>query len=109
MFGETTISYVKIGNHPIETTIYKWLAARGSSYVIGNLTLATRSSHIQVLQLLLLFCLAMLAARVPVETPPVSFKVDHMVVEVESYLYSKFLKIVKESLKNASKSVRISG
>ena len=23
MFGETTISYVKIGNHPIETTIYK--------------------------------------------------------------------------------------
>ena len=23
MFGETTISYVK--NHPIETTIYKWL------------------------------------------------------------------------------------
>ncbi len=27
MFGETTISYVKIGNHPIETTIYKWLFA----------------------------------------------------------------------------------
>ena len=26
MFGETTISYVKIWNHPIETTIYKWLA-----------------------------------------------------------------------------------
>ena len=26
MFSETTISYVKIGNHPIETTIYKWLA-----------------------------------------------------------------------------------
>ena len=26
MFGETTISYVKIGNHPVETTIYKWLA-----------------------------------------------------------------------------------
>ena len=25
MFGETTISYVEIGNHPIETTIYKWL------------------------------------------------------------------------------------
>ncbi len=25
MFGETTISYVKIGNHPFETTIYKWL------------------------------------------------------------------------------------
>ena len=24
--GETTIFYVKIGNHPIETTIYKWLA-----------------------------------------------------------------------------------
>ena len=25
MFGETTISYVKILNHPIETTIYKWM------------------------------------------------------------------------------------
>ena len=25
MFGETTISNVKIRNHPIETTIYKWL------------------------------------------------------------------------------------
>ena len=25
MFGETTISYVKIGNHPIETTIKYWL------------------------------------------------------------------------------------
>ena len=26
MFGETTIFHVKIWNHPIETTIYKWLA-----------------------------------------------------------------------------------
>ena len=25
MFGETTISYIKVWNHPIETTIYKWL------------------------------------------------------------------------------------
>ena len=26
MFGETpTISYTKVWNHPIETTIYKWL------------------------------------------------------------------------------------
>ena len=25
MFGETTISYVKIWNHPIETTIFKWM------------------------------------------------------------------------------------
>ena len=25
MFGETTISYVKIWNYAIETTIYKWL------------------------------------------------------------------------------------
>ena len=25
MFGETALSYVKIWNHPIETTIYKWL------------------------------------------------------------------------------------
>ena len=26
MFSETTIFYIKIWNHPIETTIYKWLA-----------------------------------------------------------------------------------
>ena len=26
MFGETTIFYIKIWNHPIEATIYKWLA-----------------------------------------------------------------------------------
>ena len=32
MFGETTISYVKIGNHPIETTIYKWLFEVPGSY-----------------------------------------------------------------------------
>ena len=25
MFGETTISYIKIWNHPIETAFYKWL------------------------------------------------------------------------------------
>ena len=25
MFGETTISYIKIWNHPIETTTYKWM------------------------------------------------------------------------------------
>ena len=25
MFGETTIFYIKIWNHPIETTIYEWL------------------------------------------------------------------------------------
>ena len=25
MFGETSISYIKIWNLPIETTIYKWL------------------------------------------------------------------------------------
>ena len=25
MFGETTIFHVKIWNHPIETTSYKWL------------------------------------------------------------------------------------
>ena len=24
-FSETTVSYIKIWNHPIETTIYKWL------------------------------------------------------------------------------------
>ena len=26
MFGETTIFHVKIWNHPIETTIYKWVS-----------------------------------------------------------------------------------
>ena len=26
--GETTISYIKIWNHPIETTIYKQMAIR---------------------------------------------------------------------------------
>ncbi len=37
MFGETTISYVKIGNHPIETTIYKWLfGVPGSTTNIHN-------------------------------------------------------------------------
>jgi len=25
MFGETTIFHVKIQNHPIETTVYKWM------------------------------------------------------------------------------------
>ena len=33
MFGETTISYVKIGNHPIETTIYKWLFGVPGIYI----------------------------------------------------------------------------
>ena len=34
-----TISYVKIGNHPIETTIYKWLfGVPGTSYTWGYFT-----------------------------------------------------------------------
>ena len=33
MFGETTISYVKIGNHPIETTIYNWLFGAPGIYI----------------------------------------------------------------------------
>ena len=32
MFGETTISYVKIGNRPIATTIYGWLFGVPGSY-----------------------------------------------------------------------------
>ncbi len=38
MFGETTISYVKIGNHPIETTtIYKWLfGVPGTTFITIN-------------------------------------------------------------------------
>ena len=43
MFGETTISYVKIGNHPIETTIYKWLFgvpgfSRHGLFLVGGWT-----------------------------------------------------------------------
>ena len=38
MFGETTISYVKIGNHPIETTIYKWLFGVPGSYIPSTKT-----------------------------------------------------------------------
>ena len=34
MFGETTISYVKIRNHPIETTIHKWLFGVPGIYII---------------------------------------------------------------------------
>ena len=42
MFGETTIFYVKIWNHPIETTIYKWLfGVPGNAFLMilmtGNL------------------------------------------------------------------------
>ena len=33
MFGETTISYVKVWNHPIETTIYKWLFGVPGIYI----------------------------------------------------------------------------
>ena len=36
MFGETTISYVKIWNHPIETTIYKWLALGFQEVIINS-------------------------------------------------------------------------
>ena len=35
MFGETTIFFVKIWNHPIETSIYKWLfGVPGGDYFI---------------------------------------------------------------------------
>ena len=33
MFGETTIFHVKIWNHPIETTIYKWLFGVPGIYI----------------------------------------------------------------------------
>ena len=34
MFGETTISYVKNWNHPIETTTNKWMfGVPGNTYV----------------------------------------------------------------------------
>ena len=33
MFGETTISYTKVWNHPIETTIYKWLFGVPGIYI----------------------------------------------------------------------------
>ena len=34
MFGETTIFYIKIWNHPIETSIYKWLFGLPGVYII---------------------------------------------------------------------------
>ena len=37
MFGETTIFHVKIVNHPIETTIYKWLFGVPGRYILGYL------------------------------------------------------------------------
>ena len=52
MFGETTISYAKIGNHPIETTIYKWLlgvpgwSRLGSCFGVG--VCVPSSSHLGV-------------------------------------------------------------
>ena len=33
MFGETTIFYITIWNHPIETTIYKWLFGVPGQYI----------------------------------------------------------------------------
>ena len=36
MFGETTISDLKIWNHPIETTIYKWLFGVPGEYITFN-------------------------------------------------------------------------
>ena len=35
MFGETTIFYIKIWNHPIETSVYKWLAL---GFQVGKFT-----------------------------------------------------------------------
>ena len=37
MFGETTISYGKIWNHPIETSIYKWMFQVPGLYYIRML------------------------------------------------------------------------
>ena len=36
MFGETTISHVKILNHPIETTIYKWMLQVPGTFIMAN-------------------------------------------------------------------------
>ena len=53
MFGETTISYVKIWNHLIETTIYKWIqmVVWGSRYqqqtYTSGLTPTQDASHHQ--------------------------------------------------------------
>ena len=52
MFGETTISYVKIGNHPIETTIYKWLFGvpgiyKFSKSLHGKIHMKTLGPHLQ--------------------------------------------------------------
>ena len=45
MVIETTISYVKIGNHPIETTIYKWLFGVPEGYLFSSQFL---SHHVTV-------------------------------------------------------------
>ena len=49
MFGETTISYVKIGNHPIETTIYKWLFGVPGSSLTSKLCFL-KHNNFQVIQ-----------------------------------------------------------
>ena len=43
MDGETTISHVKILNHPIETTIYKWLFRVPGQYYFGHISLIQKS------------------------------------------------------------------
>ncbi len=43
MFGETTISHVKILNHPIETTIKNWLFRVPGQYYFGHISLIQKS------------------------------------------------------------------
>ncbi len=45
MFGETSFSHVKIWNHPIETTIYKWLQYTHALF-LSMLTLCFQSWHV---------------------------------------------------------------
>ena len=41
MFGETTIFYIKIWNHPTETSIYKWLFGFQGKATISQCVLYT--------------------------------------------------------------------
>ncbi len=49
MFGETTISYVKVVNHSFERTIYKWLALGFQVYITcfnGSIPRPLSTSHV---------------------------------------------------------------
>ena len=48
MFGETTISYIEIWNHPIETTIYKQMFQVPGKYQMGPVTVISMVQYLQL-------------------------------------------------------------